>query len=218
MIGKLTGIVSDIADGEIIVDVNGVGYVVACDSLTLHNIGKIGDQVSLRITTQVRQDAINLIGFLTELDQRWFELLLTVQGVGNKVALGILGAIGGQNLQQVFYRGEKAAFERISGIGPRLAGRLLTELKDKLPKLAWLGVMTVPAASATAAPTNLNAEVDAALELEDLHNNLHNVVSALINLGYKRAQIMPVLDDVDKDQPFQDLFKQVLSRLANYRQ
>ena len=137
MIGKLSGtgrLASRAqANQSIILDVNGVGYVVTCSARTLRKIGPNKSPASLLIETHVREDAINLFGFADQAEQDWFRLLTTVQGVGAKVALGILSSIGPDELAQVIAAQDKAALTQADGVGPKLALRLVTELKDKVP-------------------------------------------------------------------------------------
>ena len=134
MIGKLTGTIDSFSGSHVILDVNGVGYVVTCSSRTLRQMGPVksaGDH--LLIETHVREDAINLYGFADTEEQDWFKLLTTVQGVGAKVALSILGSLAPEQLAQVIAAQDKAAMTQADGVGPKLALRLVTELKDKVP-------------------------------------------------------------------------------------
>jgi len=172
MIGKLTGIIDSFAGNHVILDVNGVGYVVTCSARTLRRIGAVKNTVSLLIETHVREDAINLYGFADEMEQGWFRLLTTVQGVGAKVALGILGSLAPEGLAQVIAAQDKAALTQADGVGPKLALRLVTELKDKVPALI---VQSVPLHGTA-------ADIDAGGALSS------DAVSALINLGYRRAE------------------------------
>ena len=131
MIGKLKGRLDSVDEEGLIVDVGGVGYVVAASARTLRGLPAVGEAVSLHIETQVREDAIRLFGFLTQGERDWFRLLQSVQGVGAKVALGILGALPGDALASAISRQDKAMMARAPGVGPKLAARLVLELKDK---------------------------------------------------------------------------------------
>src|ERR1700748_3222507 len=133
MIGKLTGIIDNIAGSPLVLDVNGVGYVVTCSARTLRKIGPNKSPASLLIETHVREDAINLYAFAENEEQDWFKLLTTVQGVGAKVALSILSAVSPDELAQVIAAQDKTALTQADGVGPKLALRLVTELKDKAP-------------------------------------------------------------------------------------
>jgi Holliday junction DNA helicase RuvA len=131
VIGKLKGRVDSVGEDELIVDVGGVGYVVAASARTLRSLPAMGEAVVLHIETQVREDAIRLFGFLTTAERDWFRLLQSVQGVGAKVALGILGTLPGDALASAIARQDKATMARAPGVGPKLAARLVLELKDK---------------------------------------------------------------------------------------
>ena len=173
MIGKLRGKVDAIGEGFLIVDVGGVGYEVQASSRTLRNL-KIGDEVSLTIDTHVREDSIRLFGFASEVERSWFRTLQNVQGVGSKVALGLLGALSPQELANAIALGDWASVEQAPGIGKKLAMRIVAELKDKAPGLTAAG-LTIPAAGHGAgAPPENNAAAEA--------------MSALSNLGYQPAQ------------------------------
>src|SRR5262245_31842068 len=135
MIGKLTGRIDSVAADHAIIDVNGVGYLVHCASATLARL-QTGANVSLAIETKVSEDAIRLYGFLAESEREWFRLLQTVQGVGARVALSVLSALKVSELERAVVLGDKAAVGRAQGVGPKLATRIVTELKDKAPALA----------------------------------------------------------------------------------
>ncbi|MGE3623172.1 MAG: Holliday junction branch migration protein RuvA [Bdellovibrionales bacterium] len=174
MIGKLTGIIDNIADNQILLDVNGVGYVATCSARTLRCIGPLKSTVSLLIETQVREDAINLFGFADAGEQDWFRLLTTVQGVGARVALAILGSVPTDELAQIIVAQDKAALTKADGVGPKLALRLVTELKDKVPNVMK------PAAGFQAVKSGDHAGAGMPLA--------GDAVSALVNLGYRRAE------------------------------
>jgi Holliday junction DNA helicase RuvA len=172
MIGKLKGLIDSIGEGELILDVNGVGYVVAASARTLRNLPGLGEAAALYVETQMREDSIRLFGFLAEGERDWFRLLQSVQGVGAKVALAILGALSAADLASAVALQDKAAFARAQGVGPKLAARIVAELKDKAPALG-------------AADLGLPAATRAAPELG---GPAHDAVLALVNLGYARPQ------------------------------
>ena len=136
MIGKLRGVVDGLDDEGLMLDVNGVGYLVAASAHTLRALPPIGEPAELLIETHVREDAIRLYGFLTASERDWFRLLQSVQGVGAKVALGILGALKPDALSTAIARQDKAMMARAPGVGPKLAARLVLELKDKAPAVS----------------------------------------------------------------------------------
>ncbi len=133
MIGKLSGVVDSLDEDGLVLDVNGVGYLVAASARTLRSLPPIGEPAALLIETQVREDAIRLYGFLTVVERDWFRLLQSVQGVGAKVALGILGALTPDALSAAIASQDRAMMARAPGVGPKLAARLVMELKDKAP-------------------------------------------------------------------------------------
>ena len=171
MIGKLTGKIDSLIGPQAIVDVQGVGYVVACSAHTLRQIGSTGDAVALLIETHVREDAINLYGFLDSLERDWFRLLTTVQGVGAKSALAILGTLPPERLAQSIAAQDKAALTQADGVGPKLALRLVTELKDKVAAFALPALLPTKGATQTALPSETS-----------------DAVSALMHLGYSRLE------------------------------
>jgi Holliday junction DNA helicase RuvA len=180
MIGKLSGTIDSFGEKHLILDVQGVGYLVNASSRTLSRIGKAGDVASLLIETQVREDAITLYGFMDAAEQSWFRLLTSVQGVGAKAGLAILTVCPPERLQIVIASQDKTGLTQADGVGPKLATRILTELKDKAANID-LGPGAQPAAvkaeniTAPSAPETENSTLD------------QDAVSALINLGYGRA-------------------------------
>ncbi|MEZ5910612.1 MAG: Holliday junction branch migration protein RuvA [Hyphomicrobiaceae bacterium] len=174
MIGKLRGKVDAIGESHAIIDVNGVGYEVQLSSRTLRSL-TLGGEVSLTIDTHVREDAIRLFGFASEVERTWFRTLQSIQGVGAKVALGVLGTLGPQELANAIALQDWAAVAEAPGVGKKLAQRIVAELKDKAPALSVAGLV-VPATGARdrAAPADGNASAEA--------------ISALVNLGYNPGQ------------------------------
>jgi Holliday junction DNA helicase RuvA len=173
MIGKLKGVIDSVDEEALILDVNGVGYLVSASTRTLGAIPAVGAAAELLIETHVREDAIRLYGFLTAGERDWFRLLQSVQGVGAKVALGILGALSADALSTAVARQDKAMMARAPGVGPKLAARLVLELKDKAPALAPAGFDRAEAGFERA-PKLAKAAEDAVL--------------ALVGLGYGQPQ------------------------------
>ena len=138
MIGKLRGKVDAIGESHLVVDVGGVGYEVQASARTLRNL-KLGDEVTLTIDTHVREDAIRLFGFQSEVERSWFRTLQNVQGVGAKVGLGVLGVMSPADLANAIALGNWAAVEQAPGVGKKLAQRIVAELKDKAPALSVAG-------------------------------------------------------------------------------
>jgi holliday junction DNA helicase RuvA len=171
MIGKLTGVVDTITDDMVILDVNGVGYLVQCPASTLSRL-TVGAHASLMIEMKVSEDAIKLYGFASAEEREWFRLLQTVQNVGGKVALGVLSTLSPRELQRALALGDKAMIGRAPGVGPKLALRIATELKDKAPAMMLHGDDEGRLAAVVMAPRGPEADA----------------VSALIHLGYSDAR------------------------------
>ncbi len=179
MIGRLKGVVDGQGSDHVLIDVHGVGYVVYCSPRTLRALPASGQAATLAIDTQMREDAIRLYGFGSETERDWFRLLQGVQGVGSKVALAILGVLAPGDLALAIARGDRTAVARSPGVGPKLAARIVAELKDKGPALGGsegLAEMTAPAKSGLP-----GAAADA--------------VAALVNLGYGRPQALAAIAD-----------------------
>jgi Holliday junction DNA helicase RuvA len=174
MIGKLKGLIESYGVDSVIVDVNGVGYEVHCSARTLQELPGIGQPATLSIETHVREDQIRLFGFVTEIEREWFRLLQTVQGVGAKVALAVLGTLKPSELAFAIAMRDKAMVARAPGVGPKVAERIVTELKDKAP-----------------AYTNIDpalVRLSGALDDKRAPAPVTDAVSALVNLGYAQAQ------------------------------
>lgn len=200
MIAKLSGVLDSVASDHAVVDVNGVGYLVACSARTLDRLPKAGEPVTLAIETQVREDAINLYGFGEESEREWFRLLVTVQGVGARHALAILGAVPTDDLARAIVAQDKATISRANGVGPKLAQRIASELKDKIGDIA-LGAAGLPPA------------VDAAVG-----GAVADAISALVNLGYRRAEaqgaVARAAHDMGGEPATGDLVRAGLKELA----
>jgi len=174
MIGKLSGIIDSFGEDHVIIDVNGVGYVVTCSSRTLQRLPKRGVPASLAIETQVREDAIRLFGFTSDGERDWFRLLQSVQGVGAKVALAILGILSAGELATAIGTQDKGSVARAPGVGPKLAARIVAELKDKAPALAAVDPVV--------------ARLAGEEEAKSAPRPVQDAISALVNLGYGRPQ------------------------------
>lgn len=175
MIAKLTGLIDQKGEGWAIIDVSGVGYLVFCSSRTLSRLAT-GDVASLVVETHVREDHIHLYGFFEQSECAWFKLLTTVQGVGAKVALGILSVIKEDELFQAIAAADKATITRAPGVGPKLAVRLLTELKDKV------ATISIGTGAGSGSPSIDSAQASGAFA-----GTMTEAVSALVNLGYSAS-------------------------------
>jgi Holliday junction DNA helicase RuvA len=174
MIGKLRGVIDSYGEDWIILDVGGVGYVVSCSTRTLAALPPAGETATLAIETYVREDQIRLFGFSTDLEREWFRLLQTVQGVGTKVALAILSTLRASELATAIALADKATIARAPGVGPKVAQRVVSELKDKAPGLTDV------------APDVAKLQGD--LGERRAPGPVADAVSALVNLGYGQAQ------------------------------
>jgi Holliday junction DNA helicase RuvA len=166
MIAKLRGFLDSFSADHAVLDVGGVGYLVAASTRTLANLGAIGSEVVLHTEMQVSEDSIRLIGFITAEERDWFRLLTSVQGVGSRVALGILSALSGDELHRAIASGDKAMVARAQGVGPKLAQRIVNELKDKA------GGVVLGSGTPAAVPTGVGADA----------------LSAMLNLGFRPAE------------------------------
>lgn len=170
MIAKLRGILDSVGDGFLILDVNGVGYRVFCSAKTQMKMPANGQSAALLIETQVREDHIHLFGFADAAEKSWFSLLTTVQGVGAKVALAILSVLSSEELSMAIASGDSKAVTRAPGVGPKLAVRIVTELKGKIGAAV--------SAAGTDSPAGEIAQAQGSA--------VNDAVSALVNLGYAR--------------------------------
>lgn len=186
MFARLTGRIDEIMGTTVIVDVGGVGYLVSCSGATRAALPGVGEAVRLYIETHVREDAINLYGFINRTEQEWFRLLLTVQGVGARVALNILSACAPDRLALALMSQDKSIVSAADGVGPKLATRILTELKDKVPQTSGLSLSKTAMDETVSQSKNVKAVKGAGVSpaLRDIGAD---VISALVNLGYTRA-------------------------------
>ena len=174
MIGKLKGLIDSYAEDFVILDVGGVGYQVHCSARTLQALPSPGEAATLSIETYVREDQIKLFGFRSDVEREWFRLLQTVQGVGAKVALAVLGTLPPADLANAIALRDKAAVARTPGVGPKVAERIVTELKDKAPAFADVDPGVI--------------RLSGAIEDSRSPQPIADAISALINLGYGQPQ------------------------------
>ncbi|HTE58773.1 MAG TPA: Holliday junction branch migration protein RuvA [Solirubrobacteraceae bacterium] len=202
MIARLKGVVESIDEGSAVIDVNGVGYLVSASSRTLRDL-VAGGPATLLVETIVREDAIALYGFLATAERDWFRILTTVQGVGARVALSILSTLSPDEIARAIAAGDRASLSRPAGVGPKLAARLATELKDKA---AAFGVVPAPARTTDTAAPAVAASVN------------EDAVSALVNLGYRRVEafgaVARVTQRLGPDAPLDAVIRGGLQELA----
>lgn len=197
MIAKLKGLIDSVKGGAVIIDVNGVGYILSCSQKTIDKLPSIGEAVEIHIETIVREDAFQLFGFASELERDFFKLLLSVQGVGSRVALAILSILSPQQIASAIASQDKASISRADGVGPKLATRIVTELKDKAVKLD-IEVETV----ATSVRTDTAEEA----------------VFALVSLGFKKTDAVQAVNEIitesKDDISVSSIIKNSLSKLS----
>ena len=174
MIGKLKGVIDSYGEDFIVLDVHGVGYLVHCSARTLQALPSPGEAATLSIETHVREDQIRLFGFTSDIEREWFRLLQTVQGVGAKVALSILGTLKPGELASAIAISDKASIRRAPGVGPKVAERIVIELKDKAPAYSELDPAVV--------------QLSGAVNEKRAPQPVLDAVSALVNLGYGQPQ------------------------------
>jgi Holliday junction DNA helicase RuvA len=198
MIARLSGTLEDFGADWAVIDVQGVGYLVHCSARTLQALGIRGDRAVVFTDLQVSENDMRLIGFATASERDWFRLLTAVQGVGSKVALAILSALTTDELQRACAGGDAAMVARANGVGPKLASRIVNELKDKagaLPTASGAAVVAAPVGSATA-----------------------DALSALQNLGFKpqvaSAAVAQAVEELGDDANLNNLVRVALKRAA----
>ena len=216
MIAKLRGIIDSVGEDYCVIDVNGVGYLVAASVKTLSKLSR-GAEVSLLIETIVREDSISLYGFFDPLEKEWFNTLTKVQGVGAKVCLSILSALTPLQIAQAVSAQDKNSFTRANGVGPKLAARLVTELKDK--------IVTIPVTEfAKEVDMNLNPEqesesyADSLIGRDENPMKMEDAISALVNLGYQRLEAYKAVNKAAAENPDADvaaLIKNALKEFAS---
>ena len=204
MIAKLTGVLDSTGEDWVVIDTNGVGYLIFCSTRTLINFPSCGEIVSLIIETHIREDHIHLYGFLDQAERDWFRLLTSVQGVGAKVGLGILSVLSPAELSDAILSEDKGMITRAPGVGPKLATRLLSELKDKT---GGLPTSAFPSANASAA---LGKGAGSAA--------FDDAVSALVNLGYQHSAafsaVSSAINTSSEAAPVEDLIRAGLRELT----
>ncbi len=216
MIAKLRGLVDSIGEDACIIDVHGVGYLVFASNKTLSKLVR-GAEASLLIETVVREDSISLFGFYDAWEKEWFNTLTKVQGVGAKVCLAILSVLSPLQLAQAVSAQDKNSFTRASGVGPKLAARIVTELKDK--------IVAIPTTDmAKDLDMNMTPQEDAAgvadvlVAQESDPDKMEDAISALVNLGYQRLEAYKAVNQAALKSPDADmatLIKLALKEFAN---
>lgn len=214
MIASLRGLVERVGEDSAIIDVGGVGYLVFCSARTLSALPRPGEATSLRVETHVREDHIHLYGFATESERTWFRLLCTVQGVGARIALAILAVLSPAEIARAIAAQDRAAIGRANGVGPKLAVRVVTELKDKVGDLVLGAAALAGDGGGRGKGKGAKAGDDGAGE----DRLVADAVSALVNLGYGRTEaygaVIEVLRDMGEGARIEALIRAGLARLG----
>lgn len=204
MIGKLTGKLDAVFDDHILIDVNGVGYLAFCSARTMRMLPDIGGMVSLIIETHVREDHIHLYGFGSAIEREWFKILTTVQGVGVKMGMAILGHFSPEQIINCIAAQDKKALTQVSGVGPKLAERIVIELKSTVGKLTGGAVMPMMVTNEKSVKQHATPSMG------------EDAVSALVHLGYQRtdaftaiARVLQQKPDAKLDQLIRDGLKEL---------
>ena len=222
MIGKLSGRLDWRGSDQVLIDVRGVGYIVHVNERTLAGLPSVGEAVSLYTELLVREDLLQLFGFPTMLDKEWHKLLTTVQGVGAKAAMAIMGTLGAEGVARALTLGDQRAIQAAPGVGPKLAQRVILELKSKAPSIMAMGANMAVAAEADDSvlePVAPMAPRKAAAPsaAQNRAGFTADALSALVNLGYGHGEAAQAISTVAVDQPEADtaaLIRAALKLLA----
>lgn len=207
MIGKLSGRLDWRGADQVLIDVRGVGYIVHVNDRTLSQMPAIGEPVALYTDLLVREDLLQLFGFPTLLDKEWHKLLMTVQGVGAKASMSILGALGAEGTARAIALGDARAIQSANGVGPKLAQRVILELKAKAPGLMAMGVSLSATADADdvviePAPALTPRRAAPAPSAQTARaGHTADALSALLNLGYTQGDAASAVATVSAEEP-----------------
>lgn len=209
MIGRLAGRIDYRAEDHVLIDVRGVGYLVYCSDRTIQALPRVGEHVALYTDLLVREDLLQLFGFTTLQEKEWHRLLMSVQGIGAKASLAILGALGPEGVGRAIALGDWNAVKAAKGVGPKTAQRVVNELKDKAPQVMSMATSMAQAPSAALDGNDGEAEV---LDVADTapptaHSGAGNqaeALSALTNLGYSPGEAAGAVAQASGDAPDAD--------------
>lgn len=222
MIGKLSGRIDYRADDHILLDVKGVGYIVYCSDRTLHALPKVGEFTALYTDLLVREDILQLFGFPSLVEKEWHRLLMSVQGVGAKASMAILGALGADGVSRAIALGDWNAVKAAKGIGPKTAQRVVNELKDKAASVMAMSAPSLGDASLDVPVSDDVIEPNVAPKAAPVQPvaasaSQSDALSALSNLGYSPTEAARAVAQVMQDMPqiqTTELIKQALRLLA----
>ncbi|MEM7616859.1 MAG: Holliday junction branch migration protein RuvA [Pseudomonadota bacterium] len=219
MFGSLKGIIDFIGDDHVIIDVGGVGYIVHCASSSLGRIGQVGDNVKLYIETVIREDAFNLYGFLARQELYLFKELIKVNGIGSKAALAVISVMTFDEVMHAIITQNKAAFKNVAGVGPKLAMRLITELKDKFKPDSLVGKIDIGQTNGQSDGQAGNMASNGNVKAGGISgsNIAQDAISALVNLGYNYDTAYKITYDLiqeNQDITVSELIKLSLKELV----
>ena len=229
MIGRLYGKIEYRSDDHLLLDVRGVGYIIYCSERTLRSLPAIGEFTLLYTDLLVREDILQLFGFTTIVEKEWHRLLMTVQGVGAKAALAIMGALGEDGLSRAISIGDWATVKQAKGIGPKTAQRVINELKEKAPQVMAMativGQSSVDTKNSSLNSRDDNTKLNSEAEIADTissysierQKNQADALSALKNLGYspsEAANAIALASDLEETSSTPDLIKKALKLLS----
>ena len=224
MIGRISGVIDYISEDHIIIDVGGVGYIVYVTQITISNSPKLGEKISLFTELIVKEDLLQLVGFISPVEREWYKLLTSVQGVGSKAALALLGQIPIQVLSRAILLEDSTTITSAQGIGPKIAKRLVVELKGKVPNM-----IKIQSKSETSLdnlsnyPTSQNYEINQQkIDQEFSRNDVSQIeidaISGLINLGYTQLNasqvVAKVINDSREELVVEDIIRLSLKKLV----
>ena len=224
MIGRLSGVVDYISEDHIIIDVGGVGYIVYVTKITISNSPKLGEKISLFTELIVKEDLLQLVGFISPVEREWYKLLTSVQGVGSKAALALLGQIPIQVLSRAILLEDSTTITSAQGIGPKIAKRLVVELKGKVPNMIKIQSKSETALdNLSNSPTRQNYEINQQkIDQEFSRNDVSQIeidaISGLINLGYTQLNasqvVAKVINDSREELVVEDIIRLSLKTLV----
>ena len=224
MIGRLSGVVDYISEDHIIIDVGGVGYIVYVTQITISNSPKLGEKISLFTELIVKEDLLQLVGFISPVEREWYKLLTSVQGVGSKAALALLGQIPIQVLSRAILLEDSTSITSAQGIGPKIAKRLVVELKGKVPNMIKMQSKSETALdNLSNSPTSQTYEIsqqkiDQEFSRNDVSQIEIDAISGLINLGYTQLNasqvVAKVINDSREELVVEDIIRLSLKTLV----
>ena len=224
MIGRICGVVDYISEDHIIIDVGGVGYIVYVTQITISNSPKLGEKISLFTELIVKEDLLQLVGFISPVEREWYKLLTSVQGVGSKAALALLGQIPIQVLSRAILLEDSTTITSAHGIGPKIAKRLVVELKGKVPNMIKIQSKSETALdNLSNSPTSQNYEINQQkIDQEFSRNDVSQIeidaISGLINLGYTQLNasqvVAKVINDSREELVVEDIIRLSLKTLV----